>query len=165
VQQFNILRSRIKVFNPKSRFKIIHFLGFALAITLFFGAAKSPSKSPVFSSDMILGNWMDEKNEVLVNIYKVNNKYFGKTLWIQNLSHPGQPLVKEEQHWIGMMVMSEFVWQNYVWTNGTIFQPRENQTYSAYITPINQNNIKVTGFVWFRFLSQSAVFHRTTRKR
>lgn len=46
-----------------------------------------------------------------------------------------------------------------------IFQPRENQTYSAYITPINQNNIKVTGFVWFRFLSQSAVFHRTTRKR
>lgn len=114
---------------------------------------------------MILGNWIDQNNEVIVNIYKVNNKYFGKTLWIQNRSHPGQPLIKEEQHWIGMVVMKDFVWQSNEWTNGTIFQPRENQTYSAFITPVNQNSIKVTGFVWFRFLSQSAVFQRTTRKR
>jgi uncharacterized protein (DUF2147 family) len=114
---------------------------------------------------MILGNWIDQNNEVIVNIYKVNNKYFGKTLWIQNRSHPGQPLIKEEQHWIGMVVMKDFVWQSNEWTNGIIFQPRENQTYSAFITPINQNSIKVTGFVWFRFLSQSVMFRRTTRNR
>jgi len=140
-------------------------MGFALAITLLVGASKSPQKLPTFSADMIIGNWMDDKNEVLVNIYKVNNKYFGKAIWIQNILNPGQPLIKEEQHWIGMILMKDFIWQNNEWSHGTIFHPRENQTYSAYITPINQNNIKVTGFVWFRFLSQAVVFHRTTRKR
>ena len=140
-------------------------MGFALAITLLVGASISPQKLPAFSADMIIGNWMDDKNEVLVNIYKVNNKYFGKAIWIQNISNPGQPLIKEEQHWIGMILMKDFIWQTNEWSHGTIFHPRENQTYSAYITPINQNNIKVTGFVWFRFLSQAVVFHRTTRKR
>jgi len=143
----------------------IKYLAISMAIILFLGAAKTPQKLPAFTADMILGNWMDENNEVLVNIYKINNKYFGKTLWIQNRSHPGQPLVKEEQHWIGMVVMKDFFWQNNEWSNGTIYQPRENQTYSAFITPVNQNTIKVTGFVWFRIFSQSATFHRTTRKR
>ena len=140
-------------------------IGIALALILLASATLSPQKAPNFAADMILGNWMDENNEVLVSIYKVNNKYFGKTLWIQNRSHPGQPLIKEEQHWIGMVVMKDFVWQNNEWSNGTIYHARENQTYSAFISPVNQNTIKVTGFVWFRFLSQSATFHRTTRKR
>lgn len=140
-------------------------ISIALALILLTSATLSPQKAPNFAADMILGNWMDENNEVLVSIYKVNNKYFGKTLWIQNRSHPGQPLIKEEQHWIGMVVMKDFVWQNNEWSNGTIYNARENQTYSAFISAVNQNTIKVTGFMWFRFLSQSATFQRTTRKR
>jgi len=108
---------------------------------------------------------MDDKNEVLINIYKVNNKYFGKSVWIQNVANPSQPLPKEEQHWIGMIMMKNFIWENNEWSRGIVYNPKENQTYSAYITPINQNTVKVTGFVWIRLLSQSKVFHRTSRKR
>ena len=146
-------------------FRTLPFVRFALVLTLLIGASKTPQKLPVFSADMILGNWMDDKNEVLVKIYKIENKYFGKSLWIQNVANPGQPLPKEEQHWIGKVLMNDFIWQNNEWSKGTIYHIKENQTYSAYITPINQNTVKVTGFVWIRLLSQSKVFHRTSRKR
>ena len=58
-------------------------ISIALALILLASATLLPQKAPNFAADMILGNWMDENNEVLVSIYKVNNKYCGKTLWIQ----------------------------------------------------------------------------------
>ncbi|PBQ32376.1 hypothetical protein CNR22_11540 [Sphingobacteriaceae bacterium] len=113
--------------------------------------------------DQLIGKWMDSKHQMLVNCYKENGKYFAKVLWVQNLKDPGKPLPKERQHWINMVAMKNFEYKNGEWTNGTIYQPKTDKTYCAFITPVNENTIKVTGYVWLRIFSESEIFVRVKK--
>jgi len=141
-----------------SVFKIL-FLLLLVAISLNAPGAGLES----IEGDDILGDWVDKKNEVQVHCYKVGEHYFGKTTWVKNLEHSGQPLPKEEQHWVNMVVMKNFRFKNEEWFNGTIYHPRNNQTYKAFITMKNKNEIEVTGYIWFRFLSKSETFIRVKK--
>ena len=122
-------------------------------------------QSQTVNADLIVGDWMDEKKEVLVRCYKENGKYYGKTIWVENLKERGKPLPANEQHWINMVVMKDFVFDKDEWNNGKIYVPKTDKTYTAYVKAISNNIIKVTGFVWFRFLSESQIFIRVTPKK
>ena len=112
------------------------------------------------AADSIVGYWMDASKETKIRVYKVKDKYYARVLWVENESHPGKPLPPDEQVWINMVVMRDFVWKGHEWSDGYIYQPKTDKTYTAFITPINANKLKVTGYVMFRFLSESAEFHR-----
>ncbi len=113
-------------------------------------------------ADLLIGDWIDSKKEILVRCYKSNGKYFAKTLWVENLADIGKPLPKEEQHWINMIVMKDFEYdcKNSEWINGTIYQPKTNRTYTAYIKHDKYNTIQVVGYIWFRIFCESIVFTR-----
>lgn len=112
------------------------------------------------TGDTIVGYWMDASKETKIRVYKVKDKYYARVLWVENESHPGKPLPPDEQKWINMVVMRDFVWKGHEWSDGYIYQPKTDKTYTAFITPVNANTLKVTGYVMFRFLSESAEFHR-----
>jgi len=115
--------------------------------------------------DAIIGDWEDEKKEVLLRCYKENNKYYAKILWVENLQDRGKPLPSHEQYWINMVIMKNFIFDVDEWNSGTIYVPKSDRTYSAYVKAINYNVLKVTGFVWFRFLSESQIFNRVINKK
>ncbi|MDX2174534.1 MAG: DUF2147 domain-containing protein [Bacteroidota bacterium] len=114
---------------------------------------------------MIIGDWMDEKKEVLIRSYKENGKYYGKILWVENLQNRGKPLPAHEQHWINMIIMKDFVFDKDEWNSGKIYVPKSDKTYTAYVKAISSNVLKVTGFIWFRFLSESQIFIRVAQKK
>ncbi len=133
-----------------------------LYIFLFISSVNS---SQTINADLILGDWTDEKKEVLIRSYKENGKYYSKILWVENLKDRGKPLPKNEQHWINMVIMKDFVFDNDEWNSGKIYVPKSNKTYTAYIKALNNNVLKITGFVWFRFLSESQIFNRVIPKK
>ncbi len=112
--------------------------------------------------DAILGDWMDSKKETLVHCYKQNGKYFAKLLWVENLEAIGKPLPPDEQYWINMVVMKDFEYKNDEWANGTIYQPKTDKTYSAYLKLKDNNSLVVVGYIFFRIFSQSELFTRVS---
>lgn len=132
-------------------------------LVLFFCTCVASTCIAQSKGDQLIGKWMDSKHQMLVNCYKENGKYFGKVLWVENLKEPGKPLPKERQHWINMVAMKNFVYKNNEWINGTIYQPQTDNTYSAYITAIDFNTIKITGYVWLRVFSESEIFVRVKK--
>lgn len=135
-----------------------------LLLFLFLITSKI-SFAQVCTADAILGEWTDEKKEVRINCYKENGKYYSKLLWVENLKDKGKPLPKNEQHWINMIVMKDFVYSNGEWNNGKIYTPKTDKTYSAYIKYINANTIQVTGYLWLRIFSESHIFNRIITKK
>lgn len=131
-----------------------------ILLLLFITSVNCTAQS---KGDQLIGRWMDSKHQMLVNCYKENGKYFAKVLWVENLKEPGKPLPKERQHWINMIAMKDFEYKDNEWTNGTIYQPKTDKTYSAFITPVDENTIRVTGYVWLRVFSESEIFVRVRK--
>ncbi len=123
------------------------------------------SSAQTNNADLIIGDWEDLKKEVLIRCYKENGKYYAKTLWVENLNDRGKPLPDNEKNWINMVVMKNFVYDKNEWNGGTIYVPKTEKTYTAYVKLISTNILKVTGFVWFRFLSESQLFTRVYKSK
>ena len=52
------------------------------SLTLFLsGILTSAFCQNVYVSDKILGNWLSESRDLKVEIFKKNDKYFGKVVW------------------------------------------------------------------------------------
>ena len=130
------------------------FFGIIFLLNIKLIIAQTPS------GDMLIGDWTDSKKEIVITCFKKDGKYYAKPKWIENLEHPGNPLPKEERCWLNILVMKDFEFDSgeNEWSNGTIHDPKTNKTYTAFISYIDKNRITITGFVWFRFLSESENF-------
>lgn len=114
------------------------------------------------AGDVILGDWMDSKKETVVHCFKENGKYYGRLIWVENLAARGQPLSREEDHFINYLVLKDFEYKNKEWAHGIIHQPKTKKTYTAYLKLKNNNTMQVVGYRFFRFLSESQIFTRVT---
>ena len=143
----------------KRKEKLILYLS-VLFVSILMNIRTTYAQVP--NGDLLLGDWTDSKKETIVHCYKQDGKYYAKTIWIQYLAHPDKPLPKHMQKWLNVMVMKDFKFEKNEWTNGVIFQPRTNKTYSAYIRLKDNNTMQVTGYVWLRFFSESETFSRVS---
>ena len=112
------------------------------------------------AGDALIGDWMDAKKETIVRCFKLNGKYYGRLIWVENLKAKGQPLSSEEQYYMNAIVLRDFEYRNKEWRNGIINQPKTKKTYTAYLKLKDNNTMEVIGFVFFRFLSESQFFTR-----
>ena len=129
-------------------------------ITIFFLFNLTTGYAQAYKADLVIGDWQGSKRQTLIRCFKLNGKYYAKAVWIENLEAIGEPLPKDEQHWINMVVMKDFEFIENEWTNGTIYNPKTDKTYCAYIKLINQDTLQLTGYLWFRFLGESELFTR-----
>lgn len=132
---------------------------------LFF----SKTTLPRTSADDILGLWISKNNDLKVEIFKQNNKYFGKIIWFY--CPPNTPIMKayldvenpnkslKKQPWLGMINVSnlEFSDSQY-WKNGSIYDPNSGRTYSAIVKKISHNTLIVRGYWGFEFIGKSLEF-------
>lgn len=131
-------------------------------LILFFLFISPLCRAQSQDANSIVGDWMDSKKETLVRCYRVGDKFYAKVLWVENELDRGKPLPKEEQHWINMIVMKNFEYDsnNKEWINGTIYQPKTDKTYTAYLKLKTENVLQVTGYLWLRILSENETFTR-----
>lgn len=128
---------------------IIVILGFMITI---------PSFSQNKKGDEITGKWVTENNQAKVEIYKVNNKYYGKIIWLKepNDKKTGKPqkdklnpdIKLKERAIIGMVFISGFSFNGKdEWEDGSIYDANSGKTYNCNMNFESSNKIKVRGYI------------------
>ena len=122
----------------------------SVLLSLFFAQALLWSQSAT-AADVILGIWTNPEKDAQFEIYKKENKYFGKIIWgtgrdSKDANNPDPKL--RERELVGLTILKnfEFLGRN-MWSEGTIYDPKKGKTYSCSLTMTNSNTLEVRGYV------------------
>lgn len=111
------------------------------------------------SSDAIIGTYMTDQNEGMVEVTKRGSKYYGKLSWTkkQGALDIHNPDEKERANNLtGKEILKDFesTGKN-LWHNGTIYDPKNGKTYSCKITQDEKGNLNVRGFIGVSLLGRT----------
>jgi uncharacterized protein (DUF2147 family) len=137
----------------------------------------SASYSHAFSSDDILGIWNNEENDARIEIYRCENKYCGRIVWIskpvysaaEGKSRVGQPRRDDRNPTpnlrsrpiIGLQILSDLEYKgNGSWDGGKLYDPKSGNTYSGKMTMVSRNKLKLRGYRIFSIFGRSSVWTR-----
>ncbi|HEX4645096.1 MAG TPA: DUF2147 domain-containing protein [Verrucomicrobiae bacterium] len=132
------------------------------------------------AGDDILGLWVTAEDKARVEIFKRNDKYYGKILSLKEPNWPadddkgmaGQP--KNDRNnpdprlrnrkILGLGIMNEFVYSGKNrWVGGTIYDPESGRTYKGKMTLAATNRLEMRGFVGISLLGRTTVWTRAER--
>lgn len=133
-------------------------------LTLFMLVGWANTSHAQSKSDEIIGNWINEKKDTKFQIFKKDNKYYGKILWgtgseTKDVKNPNAKLRTREV--IGLVILNNFVFDGEdTWVDGTIYDPREGKTYSCKITKKSKDEIKVRGYIGISMFGRTEIWTR-----
>lgn len=122
----------------------------------------------------ILGTWLTETGEGIVQIYKSEGKFYGKLVWLQNpFDNKGNPSLDiknrdkslRNRKLMGLMILDSFIYdhENRDWENGKVYDPNMGHEASGILTLISKDVLKVKGYVGFKWISKSEIWKKTSR--
>ena len=142
-----------------------------LLVTILFVSGNLLAQN--FTTDDILGYWLNEEQDGKVNIYKENGKYYGKLIWLKNpideetgkpkldKHNPDDELKKRPTK--GIILMSDFEYEGEgLWEEGDIYDPKSGKTYSCYMKLETMDQLKVRGFIGISLIGRTTYWTRTT---
>jgi uncharacterized protein (DUF2147 family) len=114
----------------------------------------------------LVGYWITEDNNAIIKCYNDEGEYFARVIWYgpfkkENLDKltPSERK-KTSTRFLNNLVLKNFVFEDNEWSQGKIVQVYEDKTYSAFINEINPNEMKITGYLFFRWLSESTIIKK-----
>lgn len=120
--------------------------------------------SPAHSdADKIKGYWISPQKDLIVKCYKgTDGKYHGTLAWFK--IYPGDHSPRScdipQNEWIGKTVLSNFEYKNHEWSGGRIIDLKKCNNYDAFIEMQPDGKLTATGFIVFRWLSESITFSK-----
>ncbi|MBL4587640.1 MAG: DUF2147 domain-containing protein [Flavobacteriales bacterium] len=128
---------------------------FGLFVLLsFFG-------SNLLAQNEILGYWMDEDQERIIEIYESNEFYHGRIVWLKDsLDIFGQPLRDvmnddpklRSRKVLGLDMLTDYRWDDDVWRKGDIYNYRSGNDYSGKMRINEDGDLRLKGYyslLWF----------------
>ena len=113
-------------------------------------------------ADDLIGTYMTDKNEGMVEITKRDNKFFGKLLWTKTEGKldTNNPDVKQQSQPLrGKEILKSFDFNGSdLWHNGTIYDPKNGKTYSCKITRDEKGNLSVRGFIGLSLIGRTTLW-------
>lgn len=115
-------------------------------------------------ADFIIGEWINEKKDAKIQIYKEGTAYFGKILWgtgseTKDVKNPDVKL--KDRDVVGLVILKNFIFDgDSTWKDGTIYDPREGKTYSCKITQKGKDKINIRGFIGISMFGRTEVWTR-----
>ena len=132
---------------------------FILFSTLLFTAA--PAESP----DAIVGIWQNGTGKGHIQIYKHNNKFFGKIIWLKDAKDKsGNPKMdmknpdpaKRNKPLIGLVMLRDFEYEKGgEWSGGRLYNPSDGKEYKAYFRLKDTKTLLVRGYVGISVLGKT----------
>jgi len=145
-------------------FPVIIFL-VALAIIL------NPLTALSQEADAVLGIWLTQDKDSKIEIYKKNNEYHGKIVWLKEPNKNGKPKVddknpdakKQDRPIMGLVLMTHFEYdEDFVWEDGSIYDPKNGKTYSCKMTlSKDKNTLDVRGYIGISLIGRTAIWTRS----
>lgn len=110
-------------------------------------------------ADDILGVWLTQIKDANIEIYKKENKYYGRVIWIaEPLDENGKPVVDIEnpnpklqnRPILKMDILIGFSYEDGEWVGGKIYDPKDGETYNCKLW-IENGTLKVRGYLGWLF--------------
>jgi uncharacterized protein (DUF2147 family) len=120
--------------------------------------------SQAVTKDAVLGEWLSEKKDGKVLIYKQGEKYFGKISWgrdggdKKDVNNPDDKL--KTQPIVGSVILKGFEFTGKSWEEGTIYDPNNGKTYSCTIKTKKPNELEIRGYVGISLLGRTTIWTR-----
>lgn len=135
-----------------------------LAITVVLGLAARSQQA-----DQVLGQWLSEDKDGKIEIYKTGDKYFGKLIWASKMyESDGKTSRKDEKNndaslrtrnLKDLVLLSNFIYDDGVYTDGKIYDPKSGKTYSCKMT-MSGEKLNIRGYVGLSILGRTTVWTR-----
>ncbi|WP_299016627.1 DUF2147 domain-containing protein [uncultured Polaribacter sp.] len=131
-----------------------------------------------FSQDAnaIVGVWEPSNGKVYVKISKIDNKYYGKIVWLRepNDTDTGKPKTDKNNPdesmknvpLKGYRMLKDLVYDGKSeWKDGTIYDPQNGTTYNCVVNLKNKNTIELRGYVGVKTFGRTDTWKRLEKKK
>jgi uncharacterized protein (DUF2147 family) len=144
-------------------------------IMIFAGVLLWAASVFAASSDDILGLWLNQEKDAKIEIFKCNEKYYGKIVWLQEPDYPvasseGVPGTPKLDHnnpdrtlrlkrVMGLQIVHNFSFAgNGLWNDGKVYDPNNGKTYSGKMTLVSPYQLHLRGFIGIALIGRTAVW-------
>ena len=121
-------------------------------------------------SDDILGIWLEEKKQSKIEIYKKDNNFFGKIIWLKepldeygniklDKKNPNNSMRKNPIN--GLVIMKDLKYKKKgEWSDGEIYDARSGKTYSLKVYMKNVNKLDLRGYIGYTLFGKTTSWTR-----
>lgn len=128
------------------------------------------------NADDIVGVWEPGHGKAKVKIDKIDDKFYGKIVWLKEPKDPetGEPKVDKNNPdesmqnvpLRGYRILKDFEYKgDGVWEEGTIYDPESGTTYSCVITMKDENMLDIRGYVGVKTFGRTDTWRRLIMKK
>jgi len=122
-------------------------------------------------ADRLIGVWEPSHGKAKIKIEKIGGKYYGKIVWLKEANDPetGKPKIDKNNPdealrstpLRGYRILKDFSYTDKnEWSEGTIYDPENGNTYSSTIKMTDENTLDIRGFIGISALGRSDVWKR-----
>lgn len=140
-----------------------------LAFSLvFIMAMLSGGLKALAQKDKIEGLWYNEEKTAKIQIYRaVDNKFWGKIVWLKEPNKDGKPKVDERNSKpslrnrpiLNMPILAHFIKEgDDKYTDGEIYDPKNGKTYSCTITYRNERELGIRGYIGISLIGRTTTW-------
>lgn len=123
------------------------------------------------AANAIVGLWINETHDQVVEIYQKNGLYFGRIHWLKQPTTAGQPIrdVYNEnpdlrnRTLVGVDILSNFMFDSSSnkWRSGNIYNVSNGNTYNGRLSINDEGKLEIHGYWWFlSFLGKTHTWAR-----
>lgn len=127
-------------------------------------------------ADAIVGVWEPSNGKVYVKINKIDNKYYGKIVWLRVPNDPDTGKPKTDKNnpdesmknvpLKGYRMLKDLVFDGKdEWKDGTIYDPQNGTTYNCVINLKNKNTMEIRGYVGVKTFGRTDTWKRLEKKK
>jgi len=124
-----------------------------------------------YQQEDLLGIWLNEDEDAHIEIYKENDLYNGKIIWLKfpiddetgkpklDKHNPNPELQKRPS--LGIKLLTDFEWDgDNEWDEGDIYDPKSGKTYSCYIVMKEYDLLKIRGYIGISLIGKTTYWTR-----
>lgn len=132
----------------------------------------NPIFSQVNSGDQIIGLWQTETKDSHIEIFKVNNKYYGKLAGgpkifeadgVTSKKDKKNPDPAQKERLLkNLLILMHFIYDDGIWQDGKIYDPESGNTYQCKMK-LNKGILEIRGFIGISLIGRTARWTRVAR--
>lgn len=108
----------------------------------------------------VTGVWIDHTGQGAVEITPCGERICGQVVWLKNPSHKS----KSGKLICGTQILGELRREGgNAWESGWIYNPEDEERFSAALKLVNANTLQVTGYLGIKLLGETFTWKRSTR--
>ena len=116
------------------------------------------TKINVDEAEKIVGVWFTDDKLSKIQIYRTDNQYFGKIIWLSSNENKEELKITPK---IGYQIFKKFIFEGKnVWSGGQVSDPRSGMTVSGKMTLKNENTLNVRGYLGTPVFGKTVVLQR-----